>query len=253
MIVYPVKSVRIIEPGMDIVEVLFRSLAEKGLRLKNGDIIAITSKVVSYMQRRIARLDEIEPSQQALNLASKYGIEPAICQLIIENADEIVGGVPGYILTVKDGVVMGNAGIDRSNSPPGYVILPVRNPMKTAAELRRRISRKSSKRVSVLIVDSRVEPLRRGTIGVAVGVSGFIPVVDERGKPDLYGKPLRVTRRAVADELASTAELYMCERDEKVPFVLFRNAPVEYTDVEYRISDLSIDRKSCLFFGSVGM
>ncbi len=237
--------------GEDLAKALIRALEDSSVKILDGDIIAVTSKVVSYSQGRLVRLSDIKPSAKAVKMALKYDLTPEVAELVIQEADEIVGGVKHYILTIRDGVVLGNAGVDKSNAPYGMVVLPPENPEVVAHTLRREIYEKTGVKTGVLIVDSRIEPLRRGTVGVALAVAGFEPLSDERGKPDIYGKPLLVTRRALADMLASTAELYFGERDELTPFVLIRGAPVRCTDKWIHSNVMFIPREECIFFGSM--
>ena len=103
------------------------------------------------------------------------------------------------------------------------------------------------KKIGVLIVDSQVAPLRMGTRGTALAVSGFKPVNDLRGKRDLYGKKLSVTRHALADDLASTAHLVIGESDEKIPTVIIRNAPVVFTEENITMDDMRISSEECVF------
>jgi F420-0:gamma-glutamyl ligase len=108
----------------------------------------------------------------------------------------------------------------------------------------------------VIITDSRTQPLRIGTIGVALAVCGFEPLADERGKPDLYGRPLQVTRRALADELATAAEILMGETNECVPAVLIRDAPVNLTDKTFSSFALYVPPNECFYtkiLSKVGM
>ncbi len=237
--------------GEDLAEALIRALEDSGVRISDGDVVAVTSKVVSYSQGRLVSLSEVKPSAEAVKMALKYDLTPEIAELVIREANEVIGGVKHYILTIRDGVVLGNAGVDKSNAPYGMVVLPPENPEAVAHRLRREIYERTGVKIGILIVDSRIEPLRRGTVGVALAVAGFEPLSDERGKPDIYGKPLLVTRRALADMLASTAELYFGERDELTPFVLIRNAPVRCTDRWIHSNIMFIPRDECIFFGSM--
>jgi coenzyme F420-0:L-glutamate ligase len=207
-----------------------QALVGEKLEVRNGDILAITSKIVAISEGRIVELNRIAPSKKARSLSNKYHILPEICELIIKEADSIIGGIDGVILTLKNSTLMANAGIDKKNAGPGNVVLHPENSTRTAEQMRDDFLRTEGKRIGVVITDSRTQPLRVGTIGLALAVSGFDPITDERGKPDLFGRPLLITRRALADELATAAEVLMGETDECVPVVLIRNAPVTMTD-----------------------
>lgn len=246
MRLFPVRT-RVIKPEDDIVEVLLDALNHDGTELEDKDILVIAETALGTAQGRLAKLDEIEPSKHAEELAAKYQLEPGVAELIIREADIILGGIPHVLLTIKNKVFMANAGIDKSNAPLGYVSLLPKDPTQDADEIRRDILQRTGKRIGVIIADSRTQPLRLGTVGLCIGVSGIVPVSDERGHPDIFGRPLQVTRRAVADNLASAAEVLMGEADERIPAVLIRDAPVEFTD-EPTPSDLMyIPLDECMY------
>jgi len=203
---------------------------------------------VALWQNRIRDLSRVLVSPQADNLAEQYVLEPALAQLIMDEAEEILGGVPHVLLTIKDGVLMANAGIDRSNAPPGHAILLPDRPTEIAWEIKTQLeSQTGRKEIGVIIADSRTQPLRLGTVGLAVAVAGINPIKDYRGHPDIFGKPLRITRSAIADNLASAAQILLGEADEQVPFVVIRDAPVQYTEERIRPETMTISRQECMY------
>lgn len=216
----------LIKPRQDIVNRILTRLRESKIAIENNDILAVTSKVVSLSQGRIVDLNRIRPSKTVLRLAKRYKLDPKYVELILGEADEFYGGTDQALCTVKDGVMIANAGVDRKNVPPGYAVLFPSEPNKVAEAIRRRIHKLTGKFVGVVIVDSRVTPLRLGTVGVALGFAGFNPVRDCRGSKDLYGKPLQITRHCRVDDLAGAAHLLMGEIDEKTIAVLIRGAPI---------------------------
>lgn len=246
---YAVKT-GIIQPNHDIVDVILESLEKQNLHLEDGDILALTSKIVAYAEGRLVRLDEVKPSEKALELAKSFSLKPEYAELILREADKIYGGVDKAVLTLKDGVLTANAGIDNKNAPEGFVVLWPQNIAGWAEKIKGEIKSRTGKKVAVLIVDSGLIPLRMGTAGLALAVAGFKPVKDCRGEKDLYGKPLIITRHAVADDLASAAHLLMGEAAEKTPVVLIREAPVEFDDNVYDSEDMMISRKECIFMGT---
>jgi coenzyme F420-0:L-glutamate ligase len=203
--------------------------------------------VVAVSEGRIAELSKIVPSKKARNLSEKYHVLPEICELIIREADTIIGGIDGVILTLKNNTLIANAGIDKKNAGLGKVILHPENPTRAAEQIRKEFLNTEGKRIGVVITDSRTQPLRVGTIGLALGVSGFDPIVDERGKPDLFGRPLQVTKRALADELATAAEILMGETDELVPIVLVRNSSITLTDFTPSPSTFFVPPDICFY------
>lgn len=227
MIVYPIRS-EIARPGNAVPEIFFSALTKNRVRLRTRDIVAVSSKIVGISERRIRYLDSIKPGLKARSLARKHSLTPAFAQAVLEEADIVVGGVKGALLTVKNGDAVANAGIDRKNAPKGAVVLWPRNPDLSASNIRRSIQRRSRKNVSVVIVDSRVSPLRLGTTGFAIGSAGFEPVEDLRGSVDLFGRRIEITLRAIADGIAASAQLVMGEASDQVPFAVVREAPVKF-------------------------
>jgi len=197
------------------------------LRIEEGDIIAVASKVVSLSEGSLVSLSKVKPTSLAKTLGTRHGMRPDFVQVILDQADRVYGGVSGAILTIIAGNASANSGVDQKNAPKDKVIPWPENANKSADRFRASLLRESGKDVGVVIVDSRVTPLRLGTTGMAIGCSGLRPVTDFRGTKDLYGRKVRITFRAVADEIAAAAHLLMGETDEAIPFVLVRDAPVE--------------------------
>jgi coenzyme F420-0:L-glutamate ligase/homotetrameric cytidine deaminase len=210
--------------GDDLVDALKKGMIREGLAFEDGDVLVVSESAVATWEGRVVNLEEITPSSLACSLAAKYSKDPREMELILRESDEIVGGIPGVVLTLNKGFLYPNAGIDHSNAPPGYVVLFPADPQRSADEIRMRLG--GGKRVGVIVGDSRTHPLRFGCVGVALGCSGIEPVEDARGQLDLYGKPLQITRKAVADNLVSAAQIIMGEGGEGIPAVIIRNAPV---------------------------
>jgi coenzyme F420-0:L-glutamate ligase len=239
----------LIRPQDDLVRILLQSLRDRDLILENGDVVALSSKAVASAEGRLVKLDEIPPSPEAEELASRYVLEPHFAELVQREADRIYGGAEKAILTSKDGVLTVNAGIDRKNAPEGYAALWPLNPQRYAENFRKETIQHTSKNIGIVIVDSDVAPLRLGTRGRALAVAGFWPVRDHRGERDLFHKPLRITRHAVADDLASAAHLLMGETDERTPFVLIKDAPITLAEVGSR-DGMLIPFDECVYASS---
>jgi len=240
---------RIFKPGEDLVSVVVESLRERSTELKDGDILAISSKVVSTVDGRIVSLKEIQPSKRAKRLANKYSLEPEFAELVLRESEKIYGGVYKSILTLKNGILTVNAGVDNKNAPVGCVALWPLDSQHRADEIRREIKKRTGKNVGAVIVDSQVIPLRMGTRGLALAVSGFKPVKDCRGKEDLFQKNLAITRHSIADDLASAAHLLMGETDEQTSVVLIRDAPVTLTEVTDE-EEMKISPEECVYMKS---
>jgi coenzyme F420-0:L-glutamate ligase len=241
---------KIIEPRENAIDVILQSIEKQKLELEDDDVLAVTSKIVAYAQGRIMKLSDIKPSQKAREIAPKYSMAPEFAELILQEADKIYGGVEKAILTLKSSVLTANAGIDNKNAPTGQVILWPNNIKEWTRSARDEVKAKTGRRVAVLIVDSGLMPLRIGTTGLALAVAGFKPIRDTRGDKDLYGKPLTITRHAVADDLASAAHLLMGEAAEKTPAVLVKDAPVDFDDSVYDGTDMMMPIRECIFMGT---
>lgn len=250
MRLYAVRT-RLVKAGDDLVEIILESLKEQKLQLENNDVLALTSKIVSYSEGRIAKLSDVKPSKKAKQLAKKYSLKPEFAELILQEADRICGGVERAVLTLKNGILTANAGIDNKNAPVNSAVLWPEDASKWAKNFRNEIKRRTGKQVAVVIVDSGLIPLRIGTIGLALAVAGFKPIKECRGEKDLYGKPITITRQAVADDLASAAHLLMSEAAEKVPVVLIKNAPVDFDDNVYGPADMMMPFKECIFVNTL--
>jgi len=238
----------LIRPGDDIVAHLILAAEDQGCRgFEDGDIVVIAESAVATAEGRVTKLADIEPSAEALRLAEDYRMDPRLVEVVLRESDRIVGGIPGFLLSMKNGTLLPNAGIDASNAPPGSVVLLPINPDASAARIRAAITDRSGVDIAVIIVDSRTHAMRLGCSGVAIGCSGVPSVIDERGKTDLFGRKLEVTKRAVADCIASAAELVMGEAGECVPAAVVRGIGLPIGDYQ---GVATIDASECLFMGA---
>jgi coenzyme F420-0:L-glutamate ligase len=242
------------EKAFDLTPEIIYSVENEGEKIRDGDIIAVSSKFISMSKGRYVKLDEVRISKKAKNLATKLDMDAAIAQLVLLEADEILGGVSGFALTMKNGVIAPNAGIDRSNAPPGHVMLYSKDSYKDAEDLKKEIFQLTEKRVGVLVTDSRLMPLRMGTTGLAIGIAGFEPLLDERGKSDLFGNVLKVTRRSLADQMAASVQILMGEADEGFPIIIIRSSdsmPWKLTDQSFTYKDLAVDNSECIYMRGI--
>ncbi|MEM3622358.1 MAG: coenzyme F420-0:L-glutamate ligase [Candidatus Bathyarchaeia archaeon] len=249
MRLYAVKM-RIIGHNDDLTDVIIEDIKKQGLKLEDNDILALTSKVIAHVENRLVKLSEVKPSRKAKELAKHFSLQPTFAELILREADKIYGGVEKAVLTLKNGILTANAGIDNKNAPIDYAILWPSDPKKWAKRLRDDIKNRTGKRVAVLIVDSGLVPLRKGTVGLALAVAGFKPIKDRRGEKDIYGKPIIITQHAVADDLASAAHFLMSEAAERTPLVIIKGAGVDFDDGVYGSEDMAMPQKECIFMGT---
>ncbi len=249
MEVYPLKS-SLILPGDSLIGRVEKALTRARIRLRNRDIVAVASKVVALSEGRTRQLSSVKAQPTAVKLGRKYSMSPEFAQVVVDEAEEIYGGVPGALLTLKNGHAVANAGVDQKNAPIGWVVLWPVDPEASARRLQEALRERTGKRLGVVIVDSRVTPLRLGTVGLSIGSAGFRRVRDFRGKPDLYGRRARITLQAMSDGVAGAAQLLMGEAKEAVPFVLVRGAPVEF-DEGHRGRSEKMRLKDCLYMAQI--
>ncbi|MFK8253434.1 coenzyme F420-0:L-glutamate ligase [Ancylobacter terrae] len=222
-----VPGLPLIAAGDDLPRLIHDALSAAGQPLVEGDIVVIAQKIVSKAEGRRIRLADVEPSAEALALAGEVGKDPRLIELILTESRRIVRKRPGVLIVEhRLGLVMANAGIDQSNiggaeSDPAALLLPL-DPDASAARLAEGFSGRAGVRVGVVINDSFGRPWRQGTVGVAIGAAGLAALVDRRGDPDLFGRTLRVTVIAHADEIAAAASLLMGQADEGRPAVVVR-------------------------------
>jgi len=242
----PIK-VKPMKDRFDLFQTIVQHMEENKQHVSDGDIIVISSKFVSMSQGSLVELNKIKPSKKASEIAERLNMDARLAELVLRVSDFMFSGVPGFILAVKDGVIAPNAGIDRSNVQHGYAILHPREPFRVAEILRRKFLVHLGKKIGIVITDSRLMPTRIGTIGIAIAASGFEPVQDLRGSKDLFGNTLRVTLKAIADSIATAANMIMGESDESIPVVVVRNLNVAMSDRVLDWDDLAISSEQCIY------
>jgi coenzyme F420-0:L-glutamate ligase/coenzyme F420-1:gamma-L-glutamate ligase len=246
MQVNPIKT-RIIAQEDNIIDVILKGIEDAGLELEDNDILAVAETPLGTTEGRIVVLSDVDPSEQAKALARKFEMLPEVAELVIQEADEILGGIPHVVLTIKNNTLMANAGVDKSNVPPGHASLLPIDSRASAERMRNEIKSRLGKTIGVLVIDSRTQPLRLGNIGMALGIAGFYPIADDRGRNDLFGNEMRITRRAIADNLASACTAVMGESDESIPAVIIRNAPVDFVDQSFDSTEMWISPSECMY------
>ena len=191
------------------------------VELEEDDIVVLAQKVVSKAEGRVVRLDDIEPSARALELAGD--LDPRRIEAILRESVEIVRVRPPLVIAeTRHGFICASAGVDTSNAPePGMLVLLPEDPDASAARIRERLGELTGRTVGVLVTDSFGRPWRQGTTDVAIGAAGLPVVLDLRGKHDPVGYELHATMIAVADEIAGAAELVM-GKVEGVPGAVVR-------------------------------
>lgn len=213
------------------------------ITIENYDILVISSKYLSISEGRLKKLDDVIPSQNAIQMAKKFHINPKMMELIIRESDEIFGGLYGFVLTSVHKILAPNAGIDKSNVPKEYVVLYPKHPYESIENLRNKFLINSGKKIGIVLSDSRILPMRKGTVGVALACSGFEPVIDLKGTKDLFGNVLKYTSQNVADCLASIGTLVMGESDASTPVIILRGLKIKFTNKPISSESLAIESK----------
>ncbi len=212
-----------VREGDDLGEMIVKAADESGTGIEENDVVVVSQVVVSKAEGRVVPLSELVPSDEALSLAARTGKDPRHVEAVLREAVEVVRVRGEVIITeTRHGFVCANSGVDLSNVGEGMVSLLPIDPDLSARRIRERIRELTGKDVAVIISDSHGRPFRRGAVNVAIGSSGIEPVLDLRGRPDLYGRTLRSKQICVVDELASAAELVMGNADEGVPVAVIR-------------------------------
>jgi coenzyme F420-0:L-glutamate ligase/coenzyme F420-1:gamma-L-glutamate ligase len=225
--IIPIKIQREIGIDTNFVDLILESS-----EINDGDILVFSQKIVSKNEGRMLSLSSVNPSLLANGIASSYGKDPRLIELILSESERIVRMENGIIIVkTKHGFVCANAGIDESNVQDGYATLLPKDPDKSASLLKERIEQKTGKNISVIISDTFGRPFRLGQTDVAIGIAGLEPILDYNGKPDTFGKIMRVTAIAVADEICSASELVM-GKVEKCPIVIVRNYSYNFSNAK---------------------
>ncbi|MEM3004639.1 MAG: coenzyme F420-0:L-glutamate ligase [Candidatus Bathyarchaeia archaeon] len=212
-----------IAEGDDLGKIIVDAANRQGLPLADGDVIVIAQKVVSKSEGRIVDLSKVAPSAFAKKISKRARKDPSHVEVILNQTKGIIRMQNHHLITeTHHGFICANAGVDRSNIMDGRAVsLLPEDPDLSARRLRKRIKEVAGVDVAVIVSDTFGRPWRVGQINLAIGVSGMKPLIDYRGRKDLYGRRLRLTVMAVADELASAGELVM-RKSDGVPVAVIR-------------------------------
>jgi coenzyme F420-0:L-glutamate ligase / coenzyme F420-1:gamma-L-glutamate ligase len=208
--VLPIKGIPEIHPGDSLGAILTGALQQSGILAAESDVIVIAQKIVSKAEGQVVRLDSIEPSEKAKRWADEHHKDARMVELVLRQTRRIVRMERGVLIVeTHHGFVCANAGVDVSNTPPGTATLLPKDPDRTARELVAEFSKTFGVAIAVIVSDTFGRPWREGLTNVAIGVAGIAPLIDYRGLKDSSNRPLQATIIALADELASAAELVM--------------------------------------------
>ncbi len=222
-----IPGIPLVEPGANLAGLIASALRAAGEIPTAGDVVAVAQKIVSKAEGRIVYLATVEPSPRAHEIAGQANKDPRVMELILRESRAVIRVSPGVIITEHNtGVILANAGIDRSNlqgSDDAALLLP-EDPDASAARLRNELQQEFGVGLGIIVTDSIGRPWRLGTVGTAIGCAGVLALHDLRGQADLFGRQLQVSEVAVADSLAAAAVVMMGEAAEGTPVVLIRGA-----------------------------
>ncbi|MBZ0286375.1 MAG: coenzyme F420-0:L-glutamate ligase [Anaerolineae bacterium] len=233
-------DIPLIQAGDDLAQIILDALTRVGIKLQTGDALVVTSKIVSKAEGRKFDLRQIVPGQEAERLAVETRKDPRIVELVLRESRLISRKAPGVLVVQhRLGFVSANAGIDQSNVEGGddHVLLLPLDPDASAELIRVRLREATGADVGIILSDSHGRPFRMGNIGVAIGVAGMPALLDLRGKPDLFGRELKISIQGYADLVASAANLLTGEADEGRPVVHLRG--LQFPSIEGHATEMN--------------
>ena len=246
IIIRNIPSIPEIKSGDDLPSIISKAFKKNRIKLKDKDVLVITQKIISKAENRLVHKDFIKPTAKAIILSKKINKNPFLTQLILDESKRIILKKPGVIITeTHHGFICANSGIDQSNIPVDYYCLLPLNPDNSAKKIRLIFEKEFDIKIGVIISDTFGRPFRSGQTDVAIGVSGITPLLNYRGIKDSYGKNINVTSIAIADELASSAELVLGKTTDS-PVALIRGYNFKFST---KNSKLLIMPKNKSLFG----
>jgi len=216
-----------VQPGDDLSALLIAALEQDRMEPRARDILVVAQKIVSKAEGRYLNLASIEPGSRARELAAVTRKDARLVEAILSQSAEVLRAAPHVLIAVTHhGIVMANAGVDRSNLEAGddgrRVLLLPEAPDRSARHIKERLDAHFGTDIGVIVADSAGRAWRLGTVGLAIGAAGVPSLMDRRGENDLAGRPLEVTEVGFADAVAAAAALAMGEAAEARPAALVR-------------------------------
>jgi coenzyme F420-0:L-glutamate ligase/coenzyme F420-1:gamma-L-glutamate ligase len=217
------EGIPLVKKGDNITKLILEALEKQNISLQDTDILLIAETMVSKAEGNIIKLGDILPSDDAIIIAQKTQKDSQLVEAIIQESREVVAVGPDFIITeTKGGFVCANSGIDESNVDEGLATPMPKDADKSARSIRECLEEETGKELAVIITDTQGRAFRVGAIGTAIGCSGINPLWKRNGEEDLYGRELKTTEVATADELAAAASLIQGQANEGIPVVIVR-------------------------------
>ena len=222
--VFAVHGIPEVTRDADLAGLIASAVGREDRHVDAGDVFVVAQKIVSKAEGAMVRLDEVTPSPMATQWANEHGKDARIVEVVFRQSRRIVRMDRDILITeTRHGFVCANAGVDASNAPPGFVTVLPGDPDASAERLRIALGAAFGCPVAVIVSDTFGRPWREGVVNVALGVAGLQPLVDYRGTVDSFGRPLMSTVIALADELASAAEI-VTRKAASTPVAIVRGA-----------------------------
>jgi coenzyme F420-0:L-glutamate ligase/coenzyme F420-1:gamma-L-glutamate ligase len=224
--IHAIEKLPMVQSGDDLALLIGNALSATTLSLEDGDVVVVAQKIVSLSENRLVRLDDVNVSPAATDLAAETDKDPRLVELILRESAAVIRKKPGVIIARhRLGLVGANAGVDQSNidhSKGECALLLPEDPDGSAEKLRQALMEATGKILGIVVSDSMNRPWRLGSIGTAIGSAGITVIDDRCGQPDLFGRELQATVTNQADAIAAAATLVMGESTERVPAVIVR-------------------------------
>ncbi|XHH08225.1 MAG: coenzyme F420-0:L-glutamate ligase [Candidatus Bathyarchaeia archaeon] len=247
--VIAIEGLPLSKKGDNIGQLIVEATEKQGTPLQERDVIVVTHVFVSKAEGNIVNLDAVKPSDRAIEIAKQTNKDPALVEVILQEAKEVVRIGPNSIITeTRSGTISANSGVDRSNVFGERNVVPLpKDPNISAQNIRSEIKRLTGVNVAVIVSDTHGRPFRMGEVNVAIGVAGIKPIRDRRGEKDLFGYTLRIKQTAIADELASAAELVIGQASEGIPAAVIRGYTVYQPAENVSATELTRPKEKDMF------
>lgn len=236
---FAIPNIPMIQVNDNLPQIILKACEEAAITLQSGDVLVISSKIVSKSEGQIVHLADVRPDETALELSELVNKDPRIVQLIVQESRGISRKAQGVLVTEhRLGFVSANSGIDQSNvGIPDSVLLLPKDPDESARRIRKTIHTGTGLDVAIIISDTHGRAFRMGNVGVAIGIAGMLALDDKRGTHDLFGRELMATVQGYADMVASAAHLLCGEGAEGRPVIVLRG--LDYPAGDGRATDLN--------------